>query len=156
MLAAMTPPEIRSATRDDVPALLELMVAFNAFESIPYAKAKVGPALETLLDSALLGFVRVAVLEGAIVAYVVATFGFDLEFAGRDAFVTELFVTERARGTGVAKALLARAEADAKREDVRALHLVVRPENTNAIALYETQGFATIPRRIMTKKLAPP
>ena len=36
---------------------------------------------------------------------------------------------------------------------ISALHLVVRPENPNAIALYASQGFETIPRKIMTKKL---
>lgn len=136
-----------------MPALLELMVPFNAFEGIPYTKVKVAPAVERLLDTPLLGFMRVAEQAGEVVGYVVVTFGFDLEFAGRDAFVTELFVAESARGSGVARALLAHAERDAREADVKALHLVVRPENTNAIALYRSQGFATIPREVMTKKL---
>jgi ribosomal protein S18 acetylase RimI-like enzyme len=144
---------IRAALLIDAPTLLELMTPFNAFEGIPFTKEKVAPALEALITSPSIGFVRVAEHEGAVVGYVVVTFGFDLEFAGRDAFVTELFVTEAARGTGVARALLARAERDAREAEVRALHLVVRPENTAAIALYEAQGFATIPRKVMTKKL---
>lgn len=144
---------IRPATLDDVPRLLGLMVDFNAFESIPYDPAKVGPALRTLIGDPGLGFVRVAEGEGEIFGYVVVTFGFDLEFAGRDAFVTELFVDAPHRRGGHARSLLADAERHARAAGVRALHLVVRHENPNAIALYQERGFSIVPRHLMSKKL---
>jgi len=106
-----------------------------------------------LIDDPRIGFARVAEDSGTIVGYVVVSFGYDLEFAGRDAFVTELFVLASHRNRGIARALLAAAERDARENDVRALHLVVRPENPNAIALYGSAGFVTSPRRVMTKML---
>lgn len=151
----MHPFAIRPARHDDLDRLLTMMVDFNAFEGIPYDPSKVRPALERLVDDPRIGFVRVAEHEGVVAAYVVVTFGFDLEFAGRDAFVTELFVDAAHRRSGLARALLEAAERDARANEVRALHLVVRPENPNAIALYASQGFATVPRRVMTKKLPP-
>lgn len=144
---------IRPALRSDVHALLACMVDFNAFEGIPYDPGKVGPALLRLLEDPSIGFVRVATLDEDVVGYVIVTFGFDLEFAGRDAFVTELFVAEAHRGRGLARRLLAQAQDDARTHEVRALHLVVRPENTRAISLYGAHGFVTSPRRVMTKAL---
>lgn len=79
------------------------------------------------------------------------TYGFDSEFGGRDAFVTELFVAPRARRSGLAEALLAEAEAESRRNQAGALHLLVLPENHVARALYAKAGFATSPRIMMTK-----
>lgn len=149
----MTTTSIRPATLEDVPRLLTLMVDFNAFESIPYDPSRVGPALRQLVANDSLGFVRVAEVGADIIGYVVVTFGFDLEFAGRDAFVTELYVDAAHRRGGRARALLEAAERDARANEVRALHLVVRHENPNAIALYRSLGFAIVPRHLMTKKL---
>src|SRR5687767_6481789 len=103
----MPPASIRPALPSDAPALLAHMHAFNAFEGILYDPRKVGPALVRLLDDASIGFVRVASVDRTIVGYLIVTFGFDLEFAGRDAFVTELFVDEAHRGVGIARRLLA-------------------------------------------------
>jgi ribosomal protein S18 acetylase RimI-like enzyme len=50
-------------------------------------------------------------------------------------------VAERARGRGVAKALLAAVEAGARQQHRRRLRLEVRKDNTAAIALYERLGF---------------
>lgn len=149
----MSSLSIRPATAADVPALLAFMHEFNAFESIPYSPARVAPALETLLADDRIGFVRVAEHDGTAAGYVVVTFGYDLEFAGRDAFVTELFVAASHRRRGIAARLLEVAERDARAGDVRALHLVVRPDNPNAIALYASAGFVTSPRKVMTKPL---
>lgn len=144
---------LRAASVADIPRLLELMVDFNALEGIPYEPARVEPAIRQLLADARVGFMRVVEAGGVVVGYVVVTFGYDLEFAGRDAFVTEIFVDGAHRGEGLARRLLEAAEQDARANDVRALHLVVRPENERAIGVYASAGFKTVPRRIMTKKL---
>lgn len=151
--APRTTATLRAASVDDIPRLLELMVDFNAFEGIPYDPARVEPAIRKLLADATIGFMRIIESGGIVVGYVVVTFGYDLEFAGRDAFVTEIFVDRAHRGEGLARRLLEAAEQDARANDVRALHLVVRPENERAIGVYASAGFHTVPRRVMTKKL---
>jgi ribosomal protein S18 acetylase RimI-like enzyme len=111
------------------------------------------PALRRLLADEHLGLALVAEDDAGLIGYGVATFGYDLEFGGRDAFVTELFVDPRARRRGLGRAML-HATLDALREaGARAAHLMVRPENTRARALYEQAGFAPSPRVQLTRRL---
>ena len=144
---------IRQATLDDLEPILEMMVAFNAFERIPWTKSAGREPLATLLSDVSLGLVGI-VEDGATPAgYFVVTWNYDLEWNGRDAFLTELFVVERARGRGLGRAALAEAESLAKSHGANALHLVVRPENERAFELYKASGFAVSPRVFLTKVL---
>lgn len=146
--------DIRRAGTADMPALLPMLRDFNAAERIPWREAAVVPALTRLLQDTTLGFVLLADAGQGALGYVVVTFGYDLEFAGRDAFVTELFVQPTARGAGWGGRLLRAAEAEARAADVRALHLQVHADNAPALALYRRHGFATSPRLFLSKRLA--
>ena len=86
--------------------------------------------------------------------YAILTWGFDLEWNGRDAMLTELFVDARARGQGLGRVLLARIEAEARRGGAAAMHLQVRHRNKPARALYEHVGFLNPGRLLLTKPLA--
>jgi ribosomal-protein-alanine N-acetyltransferase len=59
----------------------------------------------------------------------------------RRARLYSLAVAEASRGRGLAKALLAAAEAEALRRGCSALDLEVRTDNRAAIALYEQRGY---------------
>ena len=62
--------------------------------------------------------------------------------AGSDiARLYSIAVAERARGRGVAKALLAAVDATARQRRCTRLRLEVRKDNASAIALYERLGF---------------
>lgn len=87
--------------------------------------------------------------------YALATFGYDLEYAGRDAFITELFVVSGYRCRGLGRALLEASMAILQQHGVNAGHLMVRPDNDHARALYERLGFETAPRLMMTKRFEP-
>jgi ribosomal protein S18 acetylase RimI-like enzyme len=91
---------------------------------------------------------------GGVLGYAIVTYGYDLEFGGRDAFLTDLCVAPQWRRRGVATALLRAAVARARQGRAAALHLGVRPENRAAIRLYERAGFENAPRNLMTKLLA--
>ena len=150
-----TESHIRRATRVDIPALLPLLRDFNTAERIPWQEAAVVPALARLLEDATLGFVLLAGNGALPVGYIVVTFGFDLEFAGRDAYVTELYVQPVARRDGWGARLLGSAEEVSRRADVRALHLQVYADNAPALALYRRRGFETSPRLFLSKRLEP-
>jgi ribosomal protein S18 acetylase RimI-like enzyme len=145
--------EWRPAQHADSTALMKLMVKFNRSEGIPWRPKRVAPALRQLLDDARLGRVLLAVdrQDSSLVGYCVATFNFDLEFAGLDAFVTELYVTERARGSGLGRLLLEAMATRVRGDGARALHLLVSPENKRALGLYRSAGFVDVPRLMMTR-----
>ena len=148
---------IRRARRADVDALLKMMAPFNRSEGIPWRPRSVAGALRRLLREPRLGLVLVAqqAKSTRLVGYVVATFNFDLEFAGPDAFVTELFVRSEARERGVGRRLLGAAAVAMRSAGAGALHLLVRPDNLAARLLYEAAGFEEVPRVIMTRTFAP-
>jgi ribosomal protein S18 acetylase RimI-like enzyme len=142
----------RVANETDADALLRMMDPFNTAEGIPFSADKFRPPLLKLLGSNQLG--AVLVFEtGALAGYAVVTWGYDLEFGGRDAFLTEFWIEPQARGTGFGRRALALAEEYAKAQGAHALHLGVRHDNAPATRLYESSGYHGWPRRYMTKLL---
>jgi ribosomal protein S18 acetylase RimI-like enzyme len=150
------PLQLHQATEADLPALLPMMVDFNRLEAIDWTYARGEGALRHLLAERELGFVGLARADGAPCGYFVLTFGYDLEWNGRDAFLTELYLVPAARGQGLGRQLLLQAETEAESRGAKALHLVVRPENAPALALYLRTGFRETERRLLTKPLGVP
>jgi ribosomal protein S18 acetylase RimI-like enzyme len=144
---------VRQATEKDLPRLLPMMVDFNRLEAIPWTFERGETALRNLLGSAELGFVGLAEVDEGTCGYFILTFGYDLEWNGRDAFLTEFYLVPDARGRGLGRALLAAAEDTAVSRGTRALHLMVRSENGTALALYTSRGFREPARRLLTKPL---
>jgi ribosomal protein S18 acetylase RimI-like enzyme len=150
-----TPFLLRLGIVDDAQAILPLMAAFNAAEHIAWRPEPMGAALRHLLQNPNVGLALVACEQNSsqLIGYGLATFGYDIEFAGPDAFVTELFVSPEVRGRGLGRQLLDALIERLRERGTSAAHLVVRPENTEARTLYRTRGFAEVPRLLMTKLL---
>jgi ribosomal protein S18 acetylase RimI-like enzyme len=146
---------IEPATLAHKADVLRLIALLYEDESIPFRATEMDAALARLLAEAALGFVLVARdrVSETIVGYGVATLGYDVEFAGHDAFITDLYVEKRVRGRGIGQALLDAMVAGLGDRGVKAAHLMVRPENERARALYEARGFEAVPRVLMTKRL---
>lgn len=149
---------LRVALPADVARLLPMMVAFNASEGITVEPERLSRAVARLLEDPDLG--RIWFIHGPAddrddpIGYAVLTFGYDLEFAGRDAFLTEIYVVPDARGAGHGRSALAAIEAAASALEARAIHLMVRSENAVARALYTSSGYEAPPRLFLSKRLA--
>lgn len=126
------------------------MIAFYAADHIAWRGPCVRIALDRLLVSEEIGVVLVAEHADALIGYAIVTWGFDLEFAVRDAGLTDMFVDAAHRQRRVGRALLAAAIAAARDAGAGALHLLVDPGNPPALALYRAGGFATNRRTSMT------
>ncbi len=63
--------------------------------------------------------------------------------AGTDCHIEDLFVEEPARGTGLGRALVARARERALERGARRMELDVNEANAAALRLYEAFGFET-------------
>jgi ribosomal protein S18 acetylase RimI-like enzyme len=146
------------ATLADVDGIVPMMEAFNRFEEIEWTRARGEPALRRLLGDGTLGMLGL-IDEGtkeersAALGYFVLTWGFDLEWNGRDAFLTELWLEPQARGKGLGREALALVEKAARENGAQALHLMVRHENEVARRLYDRAGFRSPPRAFLTKTL---
>jgi ribosomal protein S18 acetylase RimI-like enzyme len=149
----MIEAEIRAMAATDWVALAPLMQRFNEGEGIVWRPEAMRRAFEQLTAESALGFGLVALADGSPIAYLIVTYSFDLEWSGRDAFLTEIYVAPQARRHGLAGRLLGRAEARAHDSGAHALHLAVLPANASAMALYRRAGFEAVPRTMMTKPL---
>lgn len=152
MLSAVPGPTLRDAREEDANLLLPMMADFNRVEGIAWDVDRMERALTRLLAEPPLGRVVIAEDEGPA-GYAVVTWGYDLEYGGRDAFLTELYVRPAYRRRGLARRLLARMETIARASGAGALHLGVRPENTAALGLYRDAGYVRIRRDFFTKPL---
>ena len=138
----------RRATPADLPSLLAMQREFYAHERYPFDEGVAAAAMRALLEDASLGRMMIADEAG----YFVVTFGYSLEFGGRDAFVDELYVLPAARGRGLGTQALALAEEVCREASVRALHLEVEFENPEAKRLYARSGYYEHTRHLMTRK----
>lgn len=77
-----------------------------------------------------------------MIGYVAISFGFSIEFGGRDAFIDEIFVSSEYRGSGYGREALALMKAEVARHDIKALHLEVTRTNKRAQQLYRSLGFS--------------
>jgi ribosomal protein S18 acetylase RimI-like enzyme len=142
---------LRLATPADLETLIPRVLALNTHEAIVLEMTQLRTALGQLLSSPSLGAVFLILDGDRDIGYALTTFAFDLEFGGREAWLTEIWIDEPARGTGAGAATLTLLEAEMRARDVRALHLQVRRENP-AYRLYERLGFEASPRVVMTRR----
>ncbi len=156
MITAEAPVSLRRALGPDVPRLLPMMNDFNALEQIALSPHALEDALERLVTEDELGRVWFIDAGPETVGYAVLTFGYDLEFAGRDAFLTELYLVPQEHGRGIGRAALMAVEAAAEALGVNAIHLMVRPENVAAARLYAAAGYESPPRTMLSKTLRRP
>jgi len=142
-----------TAAAADIDALVALVQQFYAHERIAFDEARVRAALAALIDAPALGCVWLIGRGAAVVGYLVVTFGFSLEYGGRDAFIDELFLLEAERGQGLGSLALAFTADHCRAHGVRALHLEVDRLNTGAQRLYQRRGFSDHDRYLMTRPL---
>lgn len=143
---------LRLATPADFATMLARTTAFNAHEGIVVDADQLVAGLHRLLAEPSLGGVWLVERDGRVIGHAVVTYGYDLEFGGADAYLTEFWIDDAARGAGAGAAALDAIAGELRARDVRALHLQVRPDNP-AVRLYERAGFVTVPRVVMTRRL---
>ena len=80
--------------------------------------------------------------------------GYSIEYGGRDAFIDEVYIRAAYRGQGIGRQAMMFAETQCRALGVRALHLEVARDNTNAHALYRKVGFVDHDRYLMTKHIS--
>jgi ribosomal protein S18 acetylase RimI-like enzyme len=145
--------ELSLVEATELERLLDMMQEFNDLEDIPWSRPEVTPAVARLLGAPELGLIAHILESSTVCGYLVLTWGFDLEWNGRDAFLTELYLLPATRGRGLGRKALPLIEQLAREHGARALHLMVRPDNLAAVQLYRGAGYSSPPRTFLTKDL---
>ena len=95
---------LRLATSADLETLVPRVLALNEHEHIILEMTQLRTNLGQLLASPSLGAVFLVMQDERPIGYALTTFSFDLEFGGREAWLTEIWIDEDARGTGAGAA----------------------------------------------------
>ena len=149
----MLKPIFKQAKPEDVEEVLSFIQAYYAFDEIPFRSAEVGAALRALLSDVSLGRVWIIGTEEKAIGYTILTFGFDLEFGGSVATVTELYIESRFRRCGIGRQAIQFLENICRDLEITALELQVERDNPEAHEFYRSLGFQAHERIPLSKRL---
>ena len=152
-MAASGVTRFRAAGSSDLQFVLPLMAAYYAEDGYPFVESAAHASATKLLTTPSLGGLWVAEIEEQVAGYMAVTFGFSLEYEGRDAFLDELYIAQRFRGRGLGREAMVLAESFCRQSGVQALHLEVERHRNEARELYRSSGFESRSRELMTKRL---
>src|SRR4051794_2564048 len=143
--------QYRLANTTDIDLLLGFMQQFYALDQYPFEELIAREALRTLIEEASLGKIWIISKEAAI-GYIALTFGYSLEFHGRDATVDELFLTKPHRNQGIGEQTLQFIFEQCRQLGLHALHLEVEHTNEAGLMLYRKMGFEPHEQRYFMSK----
>ena len=138
---------IRKATADDLPKIVEHMEPTGDAPFYPFAK------LDKLQNISLDGLFTVEV-EGEYAGFLYWFVGENPEFDSfvrKYGYIEEFQVLEKYRGQGIGRRLLTYALSQMKEAGVEAVYLRTREGNTPAQNLYESMDFSPYSRHIRYK-----
>ncbi len=147
----------------DIEILVQLIQEFHEIEHLPFDEEKIRALLVKMMRKNSLG--RVWLIQDSgdgiaqsaapnVIGYIVLTFGYSLEFLGRDAFIDELYIRDSHRGQGIGTKALQFVQQVCPSLGIQALHLEVDRKHTGEQRLYRKVGFEDHDRYLMTKWIA--
>lgn len=141
------------AENSDIDTILTLIQEFYELEKLKFDATTARKALNDLLNNESLGIVWLIQHQGEAIGYFVLTFGYSLEFAGRDALLDEFYVRSSYQGQGIGTKALEYVQEFCHSLGIQVMHLVVERKNANAQKLYRRFGFEKHDRYILSKWL---
>ncbi|PYX38350.1 MAG: GNAT family N-acetyltransferase [Acidobacteria bacterium] len=144
-------PFLRPASESDANLLLQMMEEYYRFDGHAFDRPKASSALLNFLRDPSFGRAWLICEQQIPVGYVVLTFGYSLEFLGRDAFLDEFYLRESHRGLGWGREALEYVEEQARNLEIRSIHLEVVQENTAAKEFYRHRGYVAHRHSLMSK-----
>jgi GNAT superfamily N-acetyltransferase len=146
-------PQFRVASDTDINTILTFMCQFYAIDQYPFDEQIAYVALTDMMRDSSLGRVWLIYNRDEAIGYIVITFGYSLEYHGRDAFIDELFIEARYRHQGVGTKTVQFVLEACRELGIHALHLEVERTNIAGQALYRKFGFENHDRHLMTRRI---
>lgn len=135
----------------DIENLVKFIREYYEFDDLIFDEDSIRATLLKLLLDATLGRVWLMRKGEAAIGYIIITFGYSLEYRGRDAFIDEFYIQASDRGQGIGKQTIQFLERVCSELGINALHLEVERKNTIAQNFYRQVGFVDQNRYLMTK-----
>ncbi|RZZ82570.1 GNAT family N-acetyltransferase [Pseudoxanthomonas winnipegensis] len=132
---------IRSATREDIPLILELIRALAEYEREPHAVQATEADLErTLFDEGATAYCVLCEQDGVALGFAVYFFNYSTWKGRNGLYLEDLFVRPQARGQGAGLALLRHLARLAVEKDCGRFEWSVLDWNQPAIDFYRAVG----------------
>jgi GNAT superfamily N-acetyltransferase len=109
--------------------------------------------VKELLQNPSYGKIWLIQNDDEIVGYIIITYGYSLEYNGRDIFIDEFYIKDSYRNKGIGKTALKFVEEFSKNNGIAAIHLEVKEKHKKARTLYEREGFVEHKSVFMSKSL---
>jgi GNAT superfamily N-acetyltransferase len=131
--------------------MLDMMREYYLYDGHSFDPVRARVALLIFLRDPSLGRAWIVCDGDVPVGYIVLTYGYSLEYLGRDAFIDEFFLRETHRGRGWGRQTLDFVEDQAQAVSVRSIHLEVVRANTTAKEVYRRAGYQDHEHYLMSK-----
>lgn len=146
----------KTAEMADIEILVEFVREYYDFDGHSFDESTVWTTLANILKNPNLGRMWVIQQGGKAIGYIILTFGYSLEYRGRDAFIDELYIRASYRDRGIGSRAIQFIESACPALEIQAVHLEVERKNIAAQNFYRQVGFEDQDRYLMTKWIATP
>jgi ribosomal protein S18 acetylase RimI-like enzyme len=144
---------IRPANLRDRNTLLGFVRDYYRYDHIQFNRKMIASGLAILLRNQSLGRAWLILNGRRTIGYLILTFGFDLEFGGPQATITDLFIRSAFRHKGVGRKVLMQIQEFCEAAGVGAIELQVTSTNAKALEFYQRCGFEAHERIPMSKRV---
>lgn len=143
--------EYRLGTHADIEKLLTMMATFYEIDGYPFDKELTRENMVDFFDNSYLGRLWVFETGDQLAGYAVLSFDFSFEFKGRNGLLDEFYIDEPFRHKGIGTKALDFVLEEAKKLNLRAVHLEVERHNETARSLYSKFNFKDHNRFLLTR-----
>jgi len=130
-----------------------LILQFYEITLTDHRSEKLKSTLSELLTHPKNGSVFLVRLEKEFVGYIILTYGFSIEYGGRDAFIDEFFIKQDFRKKDIGSQVIDYINKYARASGIKTLHLKVNEKYKEAEGFYKKKGFTVHKSRLMSLRL---
>ena len=149
-------PQLRRASMADHDLVLGYLADFYSESDFDLDRKRAASAIANLIENEVYGHLYVIEVEGEAVGYTALTFGFSLEFDGRDGIIDDLYIVPAHRDQGIGTKVVDLVLEAARQEGLNAVHLEVDHANERAKTVYFRAGFKDYKRQLLSCHLRHP
>jgi len=143
----------KEAQTYDIALLVPMVQEFYALEQIAFHEQTIQSALAHFISNHQFGRAWLIYDNEELAGYMILTFGFCLEFGGRDAFIDEVYLKEPYRNRGIGQKAIDFLSDFGKENNIKVMLLEVGHENGQAQGFYKKTGFTAREKYFLMTKL---